>query len=876
MMEPSDSPNVPADGFALPAGTVTFLLTDVEGSTLGWQESPEQMGPAIARHYEILDRAVAANGGVRPQEQGEGDSIVAAFSRASDALLAATEAQQALAAEPWSDALRMPIRVRMAIHTGEAQMRNNANYVGQAIIRTARLRAIAQGGQILVSQAARDLAVDQLGGHIEFLDLGLHRLKDLARPEHVWQVVVPGLSTEFPPLKSLDATPNNLPVDLSTFVGRQSEIAAVASLCDTNRLVVVTGTGGAGKTRLAQQVGAQMADQFEDGVWWIELAPLEPSAVLDVIAGVLRITEPHKIAEKLVGRTLLIVLDNCEHVLEVIAPLVHAIMAVCPRVRILATSRGPLDVPGEVTWRVPPLGLPTPGEGMTVETLAQFDAVRLFVDRAIRARPNFGLTTENGPAVAEICSRLDGIPLAIELAAARAKSLTPQQILAGLEDSLRLLTGGSRLVMPRQQTLEASIAWSYELLASSERTLLRRLSVFAGGWDLESAESICSDESLPAMDVLDALEHLIDQSLVRVDETGSVARYRLLETVRQYSGRLLLDSTESARLVRAHMEWFGRLARALGPLSDGPDEFVSEGRLVPERDNIAAALRAIQKGGDAIELAETVQALNSFWDHTDAGNSGVTWTSNALDLLSEAPSVLRARLLGALAQHHSLLGHFDRVMVPAQAALAMSAEVHDLRTMGRCRAQLGGFSAFFDPVGGMAMLEQGIDDCRSGGDLIGEISALNAKAFVHLFQSELVSARSVFQESGLLAHRLGQLAMLKGWHTSQAGLARLAGDHDAVKSHLAFAEGNGRVHPAGQALRLFTDVQTAADFGDEGPTVVYLQSRLQAFRKIDQPVAIMATNWALALAHHVRNEFSEVVAISETAGDSPLGDDGAR
>ena len=272
------------DGFALPVGTVTFLLTDVEGSTLGWQSAPELMGSAIARHYEILERAVAANGGVLPQEQGEGDSIVGAFGRASDALKAAVEAQQALAVEPWSEGLLTPIRVRMAMHTGEAQMRNEANYVGQAIIRTARLRAIAHGEQVLVSQAARDLAVDQLGSEVELLDLGMHRLKDLARPEHVWQVAAPGLRREFPPLKSLDAVPNNLPMDLSTFVGRQADISTVAALVETNQLITVNGTGGAGKTRLAQQVAAQLSDRFEDGTWWIELAPLHPSAVLGVIA----------------------------------------------------------------------------------------------------------------------------------------------------------------------------------------------------------------------------------------------------------------------------------------------------------------------------------------------------------------------------------------------------------------------------------------------------------------------------------------------------------------------------------------------------------------------------------------------------------------
>ena len=399
--EPSVSGTVvPATGvageFALPVGTVTFLLTDVEGSTSAWQAAPGVMGQAIARHYEILDAAVAAHGGVRPQEQGEGDSIVGAFGRASDALTAAVAAQQALGAERWPDGLTGPLRVRMAIHTGEAQMRDEANYVGQAIIRTARLRAIAHGGQLLVSQAVRDLVIDQLGDRVELVDLGLHRLKDLARPEHVWQVAATGLACEFPPLKSLDAVPNNLPMELSSFVGRKSEIGVVGGLVAGNRLVTVMGSGGAGKTRLAQQVAAQLSGDFPDGTWWVELASVDASAVRAAIASVVSIQEPDRLVERLAGRMLL-VLDNCEHVLDVVAPLVHQIMLKCHDVSILATSRGALDVPGEVTWRVPPLGTPTVGEPVPIERLAQFDAVRLFVDRAVRARPNFALTTENGP-----------------------------------------------------------------------------------------------------------------------------------------------------------------------------------------------------------------------------------------------------------------------------------------------------------------------------------------------------------------------------------------------------------------------------------------------------------------------------------------------
>ena len=850
----------------LPLGTVTFLLTDVEGSTLGWQTNGPVMGAAIARHYEILDAAVAAHGGVRPQEQGEGDSVVAAFGRASDALLAAIDAQRALALEPWSGLLAGPVRVRMAIHTGEAQMRDEANYVGQAIIRTARLRAIAHGGQVLVSQAARDLAVDQWGGRLELVDLGVHRLKDLARPEHVWQLAADGLGREFPPLKSLDAVPNNLPMELSSFVGRESEIATVVGLVERNRLVVVNGAGGAGKTRLAQQVAALLSDRFVDGVWWVELASLDPGSVLSMVASVVSVTDPARLAERLAGRSVLLVLDNCEHVLDVVAPLVHAIHVRCPNVYVLATSRGSLDVPGEVTWRVPPLSLPLPGVVVPVDRLGQFDAVRLFVERACRARPNFVLTNANGPVVAELCARLDAIPLAIELAAARAKSLTPEQILSGLEDSLRLLTGGSRVVLPRQQTLEASIDWSHNLLGGKERVLLRRLSVFSGGCDLVAAEGVCADRDLLGeMDVLDALERLIDQSLVNVNETGGTARYQLLETVRQYAARQLIEAGETDPLAERHTQWYTKLAAEVGPLAEGPFEAKCIATLLPERENIAAVMTRLRDMGLAERLADLVLALAACWDHSDQNLTGSDWTTVVLDLLGPTPSVLRGRLLGARAKHHSLAARMDRTMESAQEATVIAERFGDHETIGRARCQLANATRFFDPAAALRLYEQASADCRAVGDLYGETMAEVNRNWGNFLTGNMVGMREGLRRSEGLVSQLSNPAMTNTWLAFHISTCLASGDHEATRSGLDRLTYKPGLQPPPLLVNLLAraDITLQTETGLTGGNLEELYEQVRRMERSDHQMFAFMLRGLIARVHHIRDEFPEVMQLTD-------------
>ena len=438
--------------FSLPTGTVTFLLSDVEGSSQSWETAPEAMAVAIPRHYALLDEAIAAHGGVRPVEQGEGDSVVAAFSRALDAIATALDIQRAFCAEEWPEGAR--IRVRIAIHTGEAQLRDAGNYFGRTVIRCALLRAIGHGGQVLVSDVSAGLAAAGLPAGAELVDLGVHRLRDLGRPERVWQLKGPGLGVDFvdfPALRSMDVFVHNLPVQLTPLIGRDREASGVARRVEEDRLLTLTGSGGVGKTRLALAVAAEMLERFPGGVWLVELGGLTrgddlAASVLSALGGQQEsgVNLVAQVSGQLGGERSLLVLDNCEHLIEASAEFVSALLAANATVTVLATSREPLGVPGEVNWRVPSLEVPPAEPALAVASLTQYGAVRLFIDRARRARPSFTVTEANAPAVAQICSRLDGIPLALELAAARCRQLSAERIAHDIDDRFRFLTGGSR------------------------------------------------------------------------------------------------------------------------------------------------------------------------------------------------------------------------------------------------------------------------------------------------------------------------------------------------------------------------------------------------------------------------------------------------
>ena len=546
----------------LPTGTVTFLFTDIEGSTRLLQHLGDKYAGVLGEHRRILRTAVEENGGREVDTQG--DAFFVAFSRAKDALLAAVTAQRAMAAHRWPEDIAL--RVRMALHTGEP-VSAGTGYVGMDVHRGARICAAGHGGQILLSQTTRDLIAGDLSDGVTLRDMGEHRLKDLSEAERVFQVVAPDLPTEFPSLKSLSNLSHNLPVQLTSFIGREYEVAEVGRLLATTRLLTLMGMGGVGKTRLAVQVAAEVVEQYKDGVRLVELAALaDPALVPQMLASVLGLPERpgHPPRETLVqymsGKTLLLVLDNCEHVLSACVDLADALLKRCPALRILATSREGLGIAGELTYPVPPLCVLDTGGPLPPDIVMGCEAVRLFVERAAFSKPGFRVTKDNAAAVAQIVSRLDGIPLAIELAAARVKVLDVEQIVRRLDDRFSLLTGGGRTAVPRQKTLRGAMDWSYDLLGEEERTVLRRLSTFAGGCTLEAAEAVCSGDGVETTEILDLLTQLVDKSLVIVETKNGEARYRLLETVRQYGRDKLREAGEEAGTTTRHREWLLTLA----------------------------------------------------------------------------------------------------------------------------------------------------------------------------------------------------------------------------------------------------------------------------------------------------------------------------
>jgi predicted ATPase/class 3 adenylate cyclase len=618
----------------LPSGTLTLLFTDLEGSTRLLEQLGNAYGAVLADQRAILRTAFANWNGREMDTQG--DAFFVVFTRAGDALQAAVEAQRALGEHSWPpDAF---VRVRMGLHTGEPWL-GSTGYTGMDIHSAARICAAGHGGQVLLSRTTRDLVEGSLPAGVTLRDLGEHRLKDLRRPRQLYQLVIGGLPADFPPLKSLNPDRHNLPIQLTSFIGREHDIAAVMRLLATTRLLTLTGPGGTGKTRLALQVATEMLTHFPDGVWLVELAPVSnPVLVPQTLATTLRLSEESgrplltTLTNHLRAKHSLLVLDNCEHLIEACAQLCETLLRACPNLNILATSREPLGIAGETTFLVPSLSLPDMRHAPSVEGLTQYESVRLFVDRAAAAMPDFIVTRQNALSVAQVCLRLDGMPLAIELAAARVKMLTVEQIATRLQDRFRLLLGGNRTALPRHQTLSALIDWSYDLLSEPERALLRRLSVFAGGWTLEAAEAVCVGERNDGYNILDLLTQLVNKSLVVAErEQGREARYHLLETIRQYAKEKLLEVREEANVRNGHLQFFLKWAEETEPKLHGAQQIVWLDRLEAEHDNLRAAWewsradRASEEQG--LRLAD---ALLWFWYIRNAISEGRSWLEDAL------------------------------------------------------------------------------------------------------------------------------------------------------------------------------------------------------------------------------------------------------
>jgi predicted ATPase/class 3 adenylate cyclase len=619
---------------AFPAGTVTFLFTDIEGSTRLWEQYPEGMQRALSRHDDLIRAAIEGHGGNVIKTTGDG--FHAAFETGLGGVAAALSAQETLRAAKWDELDSHPVRVRMGLHTGEAEARAG-DYYGPALNRAARLMAVGHGGQTLLSTTTADLVRDQLPDGASLRDLGEHRLKDLVRPEHVFQLSHPALQADFPPLRSVDAYPNNIPIQLTTFIGRERELKEAKERLASARLLTLIGPGGTGKTRLGLQLAADLLPSFDDGVWVAELAPLsDPALVLQTVATVFGVREQQgmPVQELLIDflrdKQVLLVVDNCEHLIDTCAQLIEDLLQSCPNMKIIASSREALGISGELVYRVPSLSVPRDASATPLE-LARSESVQLFVERAAAANPRFTLSEHNAPAIAQITRRLDGIPLALELAAARLTVFSPEQIAARLGDRFRLLTGGSRTALPRQQTLRALIDWSYDLLTEPECRLFRKFSVFAGGCTFEAAETICSE-----MDVLNLLTQLVNKSLVAVEDTSAGPRYRLLETVRQYARDKLLESGESEEARDIHFKYFYSLAKTAEPHLDGAEAMDWIQKLAAEHDNIRAALEwGLER--NVAGVLSMVPSLVRFWMRQGHEEEGRTLIGEALSRAGQLP-----------------------------------------------------------------------------------------------------------------------------------------------------------------------------------------------------------------------------------------------
>ena len=791
---------------SLPTGTVTFLFTDIEGSTRLWQQHPGPMKDALVHHHALLQQAIELNDGYVFQIVG--DAFCAAFAAAPKAVAAALAAQRALIGEAWRET--GPIRVRMAVHTGSAELRagdhKSGEYVsGLTLSHTARLLSAAHGRQILVSSATHELVRHDLPDRAQLRELGNHRLRDFPRAEQIYQVVVPDLPDAFPTLRSLEAVPGNLPRQLTTFIGREGVMEDAKRRLTATQLLTLTGPGGSGKTRLSLEIAATLVDEYPDGVWLLEFAPLaDPAHVPQVLATTLGAREEagrpllSTLVEHLRRRRALLIFDNCEHLVDACAGLAEALLRGCSDVKILASSREALGLAGEVAFRVPPMSMPDASQAPSLDELTAFEAIRLFVERAATAKPDFILTPATAPAVAQICQRLDGIPLAIELAAARVRMLSVQQITTHLDERFRLLTGGSRTALPRHQTLRGLIDWSYALLSEAERRLFRCVSVFVGGWTLDAAAEVCACEGVDHLDIVDLLGRLVDKSLCLADGQGSDPRYRLLETIRQYGLEKLSESTDVEAVRNRHRDFFLGVAEHAEEQLRGPDQVAWLDRLEMDHDNLRAALRwSIDR--DEMEPALRLgSALWPFWDTHWYVREGREWLDELLARTrAQPPSALTpvsrralARVLDGASYMRARWSEFAKAGEFQSEGLAVWRELGDkygiakaLDRLGDITRELGGRAR------GKALLTESLGLSRELGDRRGTAHVLNNLGEIAALEGDIATARSLYEECVSLFESIEDNRGLAHALANLGSVLTMEGDHAQAEALYAQAEG---------------------------------------------------------------------------------------
>ena len=793
----------------LPSGTVTFLFTDIEGSTQLWEQYPDEMHGVLAQHDSILRRAIESNHGHVIKTTGDGFHAV--FETAVDAIHATIEAQQKLqtpTATAGSQGPRIELKVRMGVHTGEAELREG-DYYGQSLNRSARIMAAGHGGQILLSSVTAELAREHLAAEIRMVDLGEHQLKDLIRPERIYQLNTPELLTDFPALHSLSTLPNNLPVQLTSFIGRERELKEASDLLASTRLLTLIGPGGTGKTRLSLQIAAEQLSNFDDGVWLVELAPLSDAAfILSTLASTFDLREvpgiplSDIILDYLRAKQLLLILDNCEHLVESTAQIADQILHSCQDVKIIASSREALGINGETVYRVP--------------SLLDDEASRLFLERATKADSRFALTEHNASFVAQICTRLDGIPLAIELAAARVKIFTPQQIAERLDDRFKLLTGGSRTALPRQQTLRALIDWSYQSLNEMEQRALRRLAVFSGGWTIEAAESV-----IGADEALEGLLGLVNKSLVNVEEQDGKSRYRFLETIRQYAMEKMLDSGEAAQTRDRQFEFILQIAERSERRMFGAESNEWLDQMEVEHDNLRAAFEwsSAHHPERALVLAD---AVAGFWTSRDYNDEARTLCRSILERTVSLPGLDRERarvyilmgwtcittgrhkdghaaagtalelarrtndsqlivtVLGLLALSCIFLGEFEtahKAMQEAEGLARQNGHIGELAMLLTIYAQTT-YVSTDDQVRAKAYLDEAVILAKQVGYRWADSMSAFGLARVAADMGDLELARMKLMESAEHARRLGNKRLVYSSYSELAHILRASGQYD--------------------------------------------------------------------------------------------------
>ena len=824
---------------SLPTGTVTFLFTDIEGSTKLAREYPDAWESMHDRHNSILRDAVESHHGFVFETLG--DSFYAAFHKPGEALQAALKAQRNLQKESWS---HTAVRVRMGIHTGEAETddRDYRGYLTLSLVQ--RLMSAGHGGQILLSGATENLLQSQLPDDVTLRNLGEHKLKDTPLPVSIFQAVVPDMQSEFPALRCLAVFPTNLPAHLSSFIGREKEMTEIKGMIQDHRLVTLTGSGGTGKTRLALQVAADLLARFRHGVWLVELAPLaDPDLIPQTILSVLGVKEQQGrthlevLAEYLREKQALIVLDNCEHLVSVSAQVTDTLLRSAPKLKVLASSREALGVKGEQSYPVPSLTMPDIKHLPVIEHLSQYEAVRLFIDRAQLVNPHFVLDDENASFIAQVCHRLDGIPLAIELAAARIKMMSVEQISARLDDRFRLLTGGVHTVLPRQQTLRALIDWSYDILSENERLLFRRLSIFAGGWTLESAEEVCAGDGIDKYDVLDLLSQLFNKSLLLVvNHTKSgVPRYRMLETIRQYAREKLFESGVSEGIRDKHLFYFVKLVEKAEPELYQGNQVFWFNTLNDELDNLRTALEwALATDAEAgLRIASTPYR---FWDGYGYLKEMGRWLEKFLNHYKKTDDLyVQALIVSSFGFFRQ--GNFPEAIRVVEQSVQMARTLSDQQLEAFGLSVLGAFTQLQGNVEeGTPFLERGLALYRAAGNKIGQANALEWLTYDHTSMERAIA----FARESLGLHR--ELNNLTGIAASLVVLARLTLWNGDFSSSVSWLE---------EALSINQQLDDR-----EGELGALTTSGMLAYWQGDYPRAITYFEEALAISEKIGDQFS--------------------